>query len=920
MNRTVAIILSLFLLTALAGGLLALAQAAGDPPTELYVRTVPAGAKVFIDGKEVGVSDDLFEVKPGTRKVKVELSGYEPAVKKAIVPESRIERVVFELEKKAEEDATPVPSGGFGPAIEEVHGWLFQNMSLNEVLWRIKTEYDSLADAYSKKDLIAVDKHVEELEELINFTLIETLGLPRWRAEREKSPAEFEKRNPGRTDHYGEYRFEVADRRFREIQSSFPDKRQFDRFKISVDHVLESGGDLHQCLHTAGGFERLPEQYATLRERWEVFWKQVSAKIPDLDEFEPADTKKMFFPARSAPADWPEFQYALDLASGRVWSVRSDFADLGEEFAKKGAGDLIIAPYLACLRGGKVGVWDGKEYVDLSPERKTKDITYYGLPPLPCRLLVATAEGKQFEVRVLSITDAGASFEYRAIDASLAPTDEKTQESDTKIPTDDAASKKMIALVEDFFRHNFRDVTARETIEWGEVEEHENGHKSIRYKYFATIWGKKKQLNQRFTFDSDGKFVKCENVEGFSKGEETSDASEAATDKEIDRREIGKKVKDFPEKQDLSTPESAWAAYTRASGNKDAEGVVALSWVKIDPAEMERFWRTGDFEDMAVYNQAQLDSECIEVLTLPENMAAVISRLEFPEGKGRHPYSVRFFGLHDGKWKNLGEDRCPTLEAARKNVRRKIKAAFSRFERMGVELTTEEYARKAADNRGVPKPPQAVEVVPAIGATDVDSNLKEIRATFDRDMDTEGMSWCGGGEHFPEIDGEATWIDKRTCVLPVKLEEGKAYRLALNWEKYRNFRSADDVPVAPTAVYFCTKGAGPELLAQMTPPKVVKLSIENGAKDIPPGRTKLSVTFDQPMGAGMSWCNGEDTPTMEAVEGSAWSEDKKTCSIYALLEPGHDYVIYLNSASHGNFMNEVGVSLEPVVWKFSTAE
>ena len=39
--------------------------AAADPPTELYIRTVPAGAKVLLDGKPLGTSPGLFEVKPG---------------------------------------------------------------------------------------------------------------------------------------------------------------------------------------------------------------------------------------------------------------------------------------------------------------------------------------------------------------------------------------------------------------------------------------------------------------------------------------------------------------------------------------------------------------------------------------------------------------------------------------------------------------------------------------------------------------------------------------------------------------------------------------------------------------------------------------------------------------------------------------
>jgi prepilin-type processing-associated H-X9-DG protein len=72
------------------------------------------------------------------------------------------------------------------------------------------------------------------------------------------------------------------------------------------------------------------------------------------------------------------------------------------------------------------------------------------------------------------------------------------------------------ALVEDFFANNYRDITSKETIEWGQPVKQENGNVSIRYKYEATIWGKDKIIdNKIFTFDKVGKFVSVKNVKGF---------------------------------------------------------------------------------------------------------------------------------------------------------------------------------------------------------------------------------------------------------------------------------------------------------------------------------------------------------------------------------------------------------------------
>jgi hypothetical protein len=93
---------------------------------------------------------------------------------------------------------------------------------------------------------------------------------------------------------------------------------------------------------------------------------------------------------------------------------------------------------------------------------------------------------------------------------------------------DTSTKQGMIELVEDFFRNNFRDITSRETIDWGEVTKTENGNSSIRYKYHATIWNKDtKIMNQVFTFDAKGQFVSVKDVDGFPKkeGEKPADTS-----------------------------------------------------------------------------------------------------------------------------------------------------------------------------------------------------------------------------------------------------------------------------------------------------------------------------------------------------------------------------------------------------------
>jgi serine/threonine protein kinase len=69
------------------------------------------------------------------------------------------------------------------------------------------------------------------------------------------------------------------------------------------------------------------------------------------------------------------------------------------------------------------------------------------------------------------------------------------------------------AWVEDYFAHNYRDITHRETIECGESARGVKGHLSIRYKYLATMGDKGRFIiDEVFTFLPDGKFVESKRL------------------------------------------------------------------------------------------------------------------------------------------------------------------------------------------------------------------------------------------------------------------------------------------------------------------------------------------------------------------------------------------------------------------------
>jgi hypothetical protein len=62
-------------------------------------------------------------------------------------------------------------------------------------------------------------------------------------------------------------------------------------------------------------------------------------------------------------------------------------------------------------------------------------------------------------------------------------------------------------------------------------------------------------------------------------------------------------------------------------------------------------------------------------------------------------------------------------------------------------------------------------------------------------------------ESFPETPGKPKYADdKRTCILPVKLQPGKTYAIWVNSQKFRNFKDTDGQPAVPYLLVFKTKG------------------------------------------------------------------------------------------------------------------
>lgn len=104
-------------------------------------------------------------------------------------------------------------------------------------------------------------------------------------------------------------------------------------------------------------------------------------------------------------------------------------------------------------------------------------------------------------------------------------------------------------------------------------------------------------------------------------------------------------------------------------------------------------------------------------------------------------------------------------------------------------------------------PPVVVKTIPEAGSDAVDPKLTEVKVTFSKPMQDGSWSWSTvSKESFPKVNGKPKYLaDKRTCVLPVKLEPGKTYAIWINSEKFSNFKDTEDRPAVPYLLVFKTK-------------------------------------------------------------------------------------------------------------------
>jgi Bacterial Ig-like domain len=103
--------------------------------------------------------------------------------------------------------------------------------------------------------------------------------------------------------------------------------------------------------------------------------------------------------------------------------------------------------------------------------------------------------------------------------------------------------------------------------------------------------------------------------------------------------------------------------------------------------------------------------------------------------------------------------------------------------------------------------PVVIKSVPQSGADDVDPAMTEISVTFSKPMKAGSWSWAMiARESYPGTADAPKYLDdKKTCVLPVKLQPGKTYAVWVNSEKLQNFKDAQGNIAVPFLLVFKTR-------------------------------------------------------------------------------------------------------------------
>src|SRR5260370_23588818 len=122
------------------------------------------------------------------------------------------------------------------------------------------------------------------------------------------------------------------------------------------------------------------------------------------------------------------------------------------------------------------------------------------------------------------------------------------------------------------------------------------------------------------------------------------------------------------------------------------------------------------------------------------------------------------------------------------------------------------------------------------------------------------------------------------------------------------------------AVEGATSEKGAVTDVESAPPVVVSTVPRAGSNDVDPrALTELKVTFSKDMEPkNFSWVQYSKETFPTTTGAPHFLDDRRTCVLPVMLEPGHPYVIGLNKAPYENFMDGGGRKALPYLLVFET--
>jgi len=100
-------------------------------------------------------------------------------------------------------------------------------------------------------------------------------------------------------------------------------------------------------------------------------------------------------------------------------------------------------------------------------------------------------------------------------------------------------------------------------------------------------------------------------------------------------------------------------------------------------------------------------------------------------------------------------------------------------------------------------------------------------------------------------------------------------------------------------------------------PKIVWMSIRNGARAVDPATSQVVMAFDRPLRGGYSFCKTRNPELFPHFGKMAYDESRKVLTIGVRLDPGRDYEFLMNCAP--GFVSADGMSMEELTVKWHTA-